>query len=89
MIDKADMHYTACRMSIQLTSSFAIGQRVHLNLQGGRLEGWVRAITFTSSKVRYAVRILGDETTLHNIDSAFVFSEPDAEIIDMPEDNYS
>lgn len=70
-------------------SSFEIGQRVHLNLQGQRLEGHVRAITFTASKVRYAIRVLGDETTLHNIDSAFVFSEPDAEIVAMPEDNYS
>lgn len=76
-------------MSITLQSSFAIGQRVHLNLQGAKLEGHVRAITFTSSKARYAVRILGDETTLHNIDSAFVFSEPDAEVVPMPEDNYS
>lgn len=73
----------------KLESAFAIGQRVYLNLQSSRIEGHVRAITFTSSKVRYSVRVLGDETTLHNIDSAFVFSEPDAEILYMPEDNYS
>jgi len=70
-------------------SAFAIGQRVQIGLQGLTIEGHVRAVTFTSSKVRYAVRVLGDETTLHNIDSAFVFSKPDAEILDMPEDNYS
>lgn len=70
-------------------SSFEIGQRVHLNLQGKRLDGVVRAITFTSSKVRYAVRIDAYGTTLHNIDSAFVFSEPNAEVVTMPEDNYS
>lgn len=70
-------------------SAFVIGQRVHLNLQGARLDGHVRAVLFTSSKVRYAVRLLGEETTLHNIDSTFVFSEPGAEVLDMPEDNYS
>jgi hypothetical protein len=77
------------RMSHTLLSSFAIGQRVYLKLQGARVDGIVRAITFTSSKVRYAVRVDADETTLHNIDSSFVFSEPDAEIVNMPEDNYS
>lgn len=70
-------------------SAFAIGQRVNVRFQGVRLEGVVRAILFTSSKVRYSVRIFADETTLHNIDSAFVFSEPNAEVLDMPEDNYS
>lgn len=70
-------------------SAFAIGQRVYVSLQGAKVEGHVRAVTFTSSKVRYAIRALGDETTLHNIDSAFVGSHSDAEILDMPEDNYS
>lgn len=85
----ADMHYTACRMSHTLLSSFAIGHRVILGLQGAKLEGHIRAILFTSSKVRYSIRILGDETTLHNIDSAFVHPHESGEIIDMPEDNYS
>lgn len=76
-------------MTPTFESAFAIGQRVSIHLQGAKLKGVVRAITFTSSKVRYSVRILGDETTLHNIDSAFVCSKPDAEILDMPEDNYS
>lgn len=74
---------------VLLPSAFQIGQRVHFNLQGARLEGHVRAVTFTSSKVRYSVRLLTDETTLHNVDSAFVCSEPGAEIIEMPADNYS
>ncbi len=78
-------------MSQKLESAFRIGQRVHINIQGCRIEGHVRAIIFTASKVRYSIRALGDgdETTLHNIDSAFVFSEPDAEVLYMPEDNYS
>jgi hypothetical protein len=72
-----------------LESAFQIGQRVYLSIQGVKVFGHVRAIIFTSSKVRYSIRSGGDETTLHNIDSAFVCSEPDAEIIAMPEDNYS
>ena len=45
--------------------------------------------TVGGGSVRYPGRVSGDGTTLHNIDSAFVFSEPGAEVIDMPEDNYS
>jgi hypothetical protein len=70
-------------------SAFVIGQRVSIQVQGVKIEGHVRAIIFTSSKVRYSVWALGDETTLHNIDSTFVTSEPDAEVIPMHEDNYS
>jgi hypothetical protein len=73
----------------KLESAFQIGQRVAVTLQGARLEGHVRTVLFTSSKVRYSVRVIGEDTTLHNIDSVFVTSEPDAEIIEMPEDNYS
>lgn len=76
-------------MSQTLESAFKIGQRVHISMQGARIEGHVRAIIFTASKVRYSVRAIGDESTLHNIDGAFVFSEPDAEVVPMPEDNYS
>ena len=72
-----------------LESSFRIGQRVSVQVGGAKVEGHVRAVIFTSSKVRYSVRVHGDETTLHNIDSSFVMSEPDAEIVPMPEDNYS
>lgn len=74
---------------MKLESTYAIGERVTIAIQGKSIEGHIRAITFTASKVRYSVRVLGDETTLHNIDSAFIFSEPDASIIPMPEDNYS
>lgn len=77
------------RMKPTLESAYRIGQRVSVQIQGQKIEGHVRTITFTSSKVRYAVRVLGEETTLHNIDSAFVCSNPDAEIIAIPEDNYS
>jgi hypothetical protein len=77
-------------MNITLESAYQIGQRVYLYFnEDAKIEGHVRAIIFTASKVRYSVRVLGCETTLHNIDSAFVCSEPNAEVIDMPEDNYS
>lgn len=77
-------------MSQALESDYKIGQRVTVAvIQNRPIYGYVRAITFTASKVRYAVWVREAETTLHNIDSAFVFSEPNAEVIDMPEDNYS
>ena len=74
---------------MNLQSAYSIGQRVYISLQGLKIEGHVRAIIFTASKVRYSIRSIDSETTLHNVDSAFVCSPPDAEIIDMPEDNYS
>lgn len=75
--------------SRELVTGYVIGQRVTVQMQGQKIDGHIRAIIFTSSKVRYSVRALGDETTIHNIDSTFVFSEPNAEVIPMPEDNYS
>lgn len=74
-------------------SLFSIGERVRITvIQTRPIYGYIRAITFTSSKVRYAVWIKEAETTLHNIDSAFVNaveSENEHAIIEMPEDNYS
>lgn len=77
-------------MTHKLESAFKIGQRVTVAvIQTMPIHGYVRAIIFTSSKVRYSIWVREAETTLHNIDSAFVFSEPNAEVIEMPEDNYS
>lgn len=77
-------------MNHQPESAFKIGQRVSVAvIQTMPIHGYVRAITFTASKVRYSIWVREAETTLHNIDSAFVFSEPDAEVIEMPADNYS
>lgn len=76
----------------KLESLFQIGERVKLTvIQTTPVIGYIRAITFTKSKVRYALWIKEAETTLHNIDSAFVEELPEAEreILDMPEDNYS
>lgn len=72
-------------------SLFEIGEPVRIRLQSFSISGHVRAVIFTSSKVRYSVRVQGDETTLHNVDSAFVEQVPEVEriVLAMPEDNYS
>lgn len=76
-----------------LESAFQIGERVKLTvIQTAPIYAYVRAITFTSSKVRYALWVKEAETTLHNIDSAFVERAVPNEITtidNMPEDNYS
>lgn len=53
------------------------------------LDGYVRTVTFTAGKVRFAVWIIGEGiTTMHNIDSCFV--EPrDGDRLDFGFDNYS
>ena len=55
------------------------------------MEGYIRAIIITITKVRFSVRVLaidGSYTTMHNIDSIYI--EPrDGDRIDMGEDNYS
>lgn len=79
-------------MSKTYESLFQIGECVILAANPTALTfGYIRAVTFTSSKVRYAIWIKDTSTTLHNVDSAVVKPVgPNAEeIIDMPEDNYS
>ena len=78
--------------AVKLESSFQIGERVKLTvIQTRPIFGYVRAIIFTSSKVRYSLWIKEAETTLHNIDSVHVERLPESErdVIEMPEDNYS
>ena len=79
-------------MTTKLESTFQIGERVKLTvIQSTPIFAYVRAIIFTSSKVRYSLWIKEAETTLHNIDSVYVEEAPELEreIIEMPEDNYS
>jgi hypothetical protein len=79
-------------MSKEFASAFSIGQLVKLTvIQTAPIYGYVRAVTFTSSKVRYSLWVKEAATTLHNIDSAFVEAIPggEAHAIEMPEDNYS
>lgn len=77
---------------MQLLSAYEIGERVKIAvILTAPIFGYVRAVTFTSSKVRYAIWIKEADTTLHNIDSAFIEKARDdqAGFIVMPEDNYS
>ncbi len=78
-------------MAKSYKSDFEIGELVLVRLQSKTLKGHIRAVIFTSSKVRYSVLIAGDETTLHNVDSVFICSDRShgKEVLDMPEDNYS
>ena len=75
-------------------SAFDIGDPVNVTVQGSALAGHVRAVTFTSGKVRYSVSVPVDlddpdtRTTLHNLDSAFV-NERSGEKYTFDFDNYS
>lgn len=54
------------------------------------LQGWVRAVIFTTGKTRYAVTVgeEGSRTTLHNVDGYYV-ELGEGEKIDFEFDNYS
>jgi hypothetical protein len=71
-------------------SKHGIGAPVWIEADGTKIAGHVRAVTFTSGKVRYAVSVLAwkSRTTLHNIDS-IVVTERDGEPTKFPFDNYS
>lgn len=82
----------AITSSPALESQFQIGECVKLTvIQSRPIYAYVRAITFTASKVRYALWVKEAETTLHNVDSAYV-ENPEIEyrgFHDFGEDNYS
>lgn len=65
--------------ALQLISAHQIGDPVTIVLEDGRarLNGHVRAVTFTSGKVRYSIMDPTGATTLRNVDSAFVQPWPD------------
>jgi len=58
--------------SRELVSGLQIGEPCWLCIEGNAAKGYVRAITFTNAKVRYAVRLKRDWTTVHNVDSVYV-----------------
>jgi hypothetical protein len=73
-----------------LPSAYQIGELVNVTTSPKfTFTGFIRAVTFTSSKVRYAVWIEETQTTLHNIDSVYVEPVRPREFILMPPDNYS
>jgi len=74
-------------------SKYAIGDSVQITMPNSpAVDGWIRAIIFTNSKVRYSVFVgveNGGFTTLHNIDSVFI-SDGTGKKLDSTEfDNYS
>ena len=75
-------------MNFKTNDGYGIGDPVNLILNNAVVAGHIRAVTFTSSKVRFAIRTVDDETTLHNIDSTFV-SQRKGETITYDHDNYS
>lgn len=79
------------RASTFYPSRFAIGERVKLTVAPTPIYAYIRAITFTSGKVRYALYVKDSTTTLHNIDSAFVepVEENQRDFIDFDFDNFS
>ena len=82
------------RVDAVFRSAFDIGYPCYVEVQGVRVQGHVRAVTFTTGKVRYAVRVAmdGDRptecTTLHNLDSVLVTAR-DGERVFFDVDNYS
>ena len=76
-------------------SRYKIGESVFLEVweEGNRstykIPAYIRAITFTNSKVRYSVYLKNMHTTFHNIDSAFIVESPDEDEADFGSDNYS
>jgi len=73
-------------------SQFDIGDPVFLVLGEHEIPAYVRCVTFTAGKVRYALRVpVGPEemTSVHNVDSCCVTPRPDAVRLEMPMDNYS
>jgi hypothetical protein len=75
-------------------SRYAIGEKVKfVTLDGTTIDCWIRAVIFTSSKVRYSIQLNsnGQRTTLHNVDS-FYIKDGDGSIdteMTQEDDNYS
>jgi hypothetical protein len=75
-------------------SRFQLGDPVVLNCaQAGQVRGYIRATTFTEGKVRYSLYVQlapDDWTSLHNVDSALVFSDSSRSRLNtLPFDNFS
>lgn len=72
-------------MITNFVSAFNIGEPVTVF---GILKGHIRTVTFTTGKVRYSIFLLIEETTIHNVDSAFVEARR-GESMQFDFDNYS
>lgn len=74
-------------------SALAIGDPVKVVVQEQILYGHVRAVTFTTGKVRYDVQVKvpgsGGGTTFKSLDSVFVAPNPEGSKVEYEFDNYS
>lgn len=52
------------------------------------MDGYIRAVILTISKVRFSIRLIPQNTTIHNIDSIYVVPRA-GDRLDMGSDNYS
>lgn len=86
--------------SFLFQSAFGVGQAVSISMNGVKLDGNIRSVTFTDMKVRYSISICVNmyddstvekeikRTTFHNIDSVFIVNR-DGDNVDFGGDNYS
>ncbi len=75
---------------INFKSKYKIGQKVKLNTKEFSTESaYIRAVMFSTGKVRYSIFLPKSETTLHNIDSCFVTDSRTKNNIEFNFDNYS
>lgn len=81
---------------VEFPSLFGIGERVDVAFGIDVLtETYVRAVIFTNAKVRYSIFLNTVQTTIHNVDSVFVFKHQSIEGDTAPDsikfdfDNYS
>lgn len=82
------------KMSNRLPSAHQIGDPVFITINSSKIPGYIRAVIFTVSKVRYGVKIYTDDketdgTTFHNIDSFYVHEDTSRQPIVFDSDNYS
>lgn len=74
-------------------SALAIGDPVSVSVQDQKLYGHVRAILFTTGKIRYDVQVKvpgsGGGTTFKGVDSVFVTPNPEGSKVEYDFDNYA
>ena len=76
--------------NLEYEGRFKIGEEVIFSIAGSMVKGfYIRAITFTNSKVRYALFNKEMEMTIHNIDSICVEAVTNPQFYDFGSDNYS
>jgi len=76
-------------------SRYKIGEHVLVRFTPGEdvtanvpiLKGIIRAIIFTTGKIRYSIMV--NHSTMHNIDSVCVYVDPDGGFSELEFDNYS